>query len=313
MDWVATGISQESFGRYVDEQIYSLPGIDNHREAFSIVLTGSRATGTHGHASDLDIEVICEQPVYERVQRAAFENGIIRSADSFGMVTAPVEGWERYFGRDRGRAHYSVISLSNVKEHFRNYEDVWIWIWTNAKVVRDPGRQFERIVGEYTGYPRHVLVRKIKYHWLLAGYWSIHVSPFHSRSNRDLLAASTAILNTVNELLRVCFLVEGRPFPYAQKLMQFAACTELGKEYLTVLQRAVELVLGEAEPERDLWQRIDSAFGLLNGSDSSPDCRRLEAAFGRKMIIAGVPEQWVDADYKNIDDLLLGKLGPIPN
>ncbi len=30
------------------------------------------------------------------------------------------------------------------------------------------------------------------------------------------------------------------------------------------------------------------------------------------MVAAGVPEKWVEADYTNIDELLLGKLGPVP-
>ncbi len=38
----------------------------------------------------------------------------------------------------------------------------------------------------------------------------------------------------------------------------------------------------------------------------------LEKAGYEAMIAAGVEPQWVEADFDNIDDLLLGRLGPPP-
>ena len=313
LNWPNIGIKESDFERYVQDQIFSLPGIQKHAELLSVAITGSRAVGKHTPKSDVDIEVVCPAPAYEALQHAAFEAGIIKSPDSFGLVTAPADGWERYFGPQVSRSHFSVLSLSDVERQIRDYEDVWLWIWTNAAIVRDPTNQLRQLLDSFDGYPSDVLVRKIKYRWLLAGYWSVNVTPFHTHTKENMAAAAAAILNTVHELLRLFFLVEGRPYPYTQKLMQYAESTPLGREFLPLFQRVVELTLGEREPRREFWERMDEPFALLNMSDSSPECRRLEAACAQKMMAAGVPREWVQADYKNVDDLLLGRLGPIPN
>jgi len=78
------------------------------------------------------------------------------------------------------------------------------------------------------------------------------------------------------------------------------------------LRRAVDLAVGRAWPERDPWERMGEAARLLFDSDSSPECRLLEEAAYTAMLAAGVEPEWVAADYRNIDELLQGKLGPVP-
>ena len=161
---------------------------------------------------------------------------------------------------------------------FRNYEDVPLWIWTNAKVIADPHRQFRNIVRTFKGYPKPVLVRKIKHRWLP----------------------------------RLFFLVEGQPFPYAEKLMHLAPQTKLGKRFAPMRGRAVNLVTGKAQPGRNPWKRPETAFELLARSDLRADCRRLEDACAKAMLRAGVEPEWVKADYSNIDELLSRRLGAMP-
>lgn len=311
MNWAETGIDGAAFKRYVREQIYSLPGVERSEDALTILLTGSRATGTFTPESDVDIEVLCPKTVYEALHRAAMDVGIIRSPRSFFHI-APEQDWERYFGRDKGRPHFSITSLHHVERHFREYDDVYLWIWTNAKVAVDPQRQFERIRERYRGYPRDVLMRKIKYRVLLAWYWDVEVFPHHAFTPDALLAASTAVVNSINEYLRVFFLVEGRPFPYTEKLWHFASATPLGREFLPLFRRAVGLLVGEASCDTPPQERVRKAWEMLCCSDLSADCRRLEAAVEDAMLTAGVEPQWIEAGFRNIDELLLGGLGPMP-
>ncbi|HIJ64417.1 MAG TPA: hypothetical protein HPP77_00595 [Candidatus Hydrogenedentes bacterium] len=311
MNWEETGIKQDALERYVEDQVYSLPGIECHRDAFTVLLTGSRATGFHNPRSDVDIDVLCPQHMYEAVHRSAMEAGIISTPKSF-FVVAPDKGWEQYFGAEIGRPHFSLTCLDHVASHFRAYSDVWIWVWTHAKAVRDPGGQFQRMVDAYKGYPKDVLVGKIKYRWLLAGYWAVELFPYHhSRADADLLPASAAILNAVNEFLRVFSLVEGKPFPYTEKLLHHAQSTELGREFLPMLQNAVDLVVGNAAPHTQVWDRLDAAAAALIDGDNEA-VARFEAVCGEKMVQAGVEPRWVKDDFRNIDELLLGELGPIP-
>lgn len=164
----------------------------------------------------------------------------------------------------------------------------------------------------FAGYPKDILVRKIKYRWLLAAYWAIEVYPHNPTGPHDIPAAATAILNSVNDHLRLFFLVEGKPFPYPEKLMPFAADTRLGRDFCPMLQDVADMVVGRTDAGLDVWQRLGRASELLVCSDLSAECRRLEEACGRAMIAAGVPEKWVEADFANIDELLLGRLGPVP-
>ncbi len=313
MDYEKAGISRDALWRYIEEQIFALPGLDAPGEVLTVLLTGSRAAGVHQPQSDVDIDVVCPQAVYESVHRAALETGVIDTPRSF-FVTVPEVDWERYFGRERGRPHFSVTSLRQVERHFREYHDVWLWIWTNAQVITDPNGQFERIRGQFKGYPQEVLVGKIKYRWLLASYWAIEQYP-HNHGARDelLLAAATGLLSSIQEYLRVFFLVEGKPFPYAERLMTFAEETKLGREFVPLFQRAIDLILGRTDEQKDLWQRLDSAFELLMCEDLSDESKRLCGACAEMMIDAGVEPDWVQADFNNIDELLLGELGPIPS
>ena len=307
----SAGIDGDALRRYIDEQIYTLPGTEHHRDEFTVLVTGSRGTGTHVADSDVDVDVVCPQDVYESVQRASYEAGITGAANSF-FCTLKGDDWGRYYGPEFGRPHFSLVGLDRVRGHFADFDDVWIWIWTSAKAVVDPGGQFQGILDAWQGYPIDVLVRKIKYRWLMAAYCEIEVYPMHARGDGDLLAAATAVTGAVNELLRLCYLVEGKPFPYTEKLMSLASTTRLGRELGAQLQQSVALAVGSAGADMDAWQRLERASGLLCSSDTSPEARALEAACAEAMIAAGVEPEWVEADYNNIDELLLGDLGPMP-
>jgi hypothetical protein len=311
--------SEERFGvkggalrRFIEDQIYSLPGVENPRGVFTILLTGSRATDTYRADSDVDIDVLCPRVIYRTVQRAAFKIGLVTAPNSFFRSLGWEKDWHRYFGREKSVPHFAIHPIETVERQVRRYEDVPLWVWTNAKVIKDPGGQFQRVIERFTGYPKPILVRKIKYHWLLSAYWEIECYPHHHFAREELLPAATAMLNAVNEIYRVFFLVEGRPFPYAEKLPAFAPKTKLGRELCPILQRVVDLVVGKVERTRNPWSRLEKAFEYIAISSSSTDCRRLEEACAKAMVAAGVPPIWVKADFSNIGELFSGKLGPLP-
>jgi len=78
MELEGTGIDPAALEKYIQERIYTLPGVRRHDPAFSILLTGSRATGTHGPNSDVDLDVVCPKDVYQRVIQESIKSGIIR-------------------------------------------------------------------------------------------------------------------------------------------------------------------------------------------------------------------------------------------
>ena len=84
--------------------------------------------------------------------------------------------------------------------------------------------------------------------------------------------------------------------------------TDRHREVFTVLLSGSRAV-GADGSGLSSWQRLEKAFQTLCCSETSAECRRLEQACAKAMIDAGVDPKWVEADYNNIDELLLGKLG----
>lgn len=308
---MSCGLPDGALEAYIAEQIFTLPGVTGHEEALSVVLTGSRAIGQHTAGSDVDLEVVCAAEVSDCIQRALLSEGRV-TAVTQTLHLAPESGWQRYFGESPGRPHFSIISLEEMKRHFREFDDVRIWIWTNSVILHDSANRVGAVLDAWKGYPRDVLVKKIKYRWTLASYWAIEVYPHHHSCDEDMPAASTALLNAVGELLKFFFLVEGKPFPYTERLFRYADRTRLGREFSDFLLRIAALATGAVWENRGVWARLDEAFRLLCITDESPECRRLEEAAAEAMSQAGVEPEWIAADFANIDELLSGRLGPVP-
>jgi hypothetical protein len=94
--------------------------------------------------------------------------------------------------------------------------------------------------------------------------------------------------------------------------MQAALTTKLGQQFVPMLTRVVDLVVGRIDGHLPVWERLDKAHVLLCHYDASAECRQLDDACGAAMIAAGVDAKWVKADYDNIFELLMGDLGPVP-
>lgn len=308
-----SGIDEKNLQRYLDEQVYSLPGIDDHRDVFTVLLTGSRAIGYYREESDVDIDVICPGDIYRTVQAASLRAGIIHSRTGFFCSSRNTGNDIRpYFGANQGVPHFSLIPLEKVKEQFETFEDPAVWIWTSAMVVSDPNRQFQAIRDGFDGYPQEVLVRKIKYHWLMCWYSVIDVFPSHHHGDYELSTAGAALLNGIHELLRLFFLVENKPFPYTEKLPVLAEQTKLGKRFGLLLQNWAERVTGKIDIELPVWERLESVCKDMLDDQLHPETRLLEEACVAAIVGAGVEKEWMENYYSNIHELLTGQLGPVP-
>ena len=229
------GIRGEALERFVEERIYALPGTGRHREEFSILLTGSRAIGAHSEESDVDIEVLCRESVFEPVHGASLKAGIVTSPSAF-LCCVERESVSRYFDGRVSGVDFSLVSLESVERRLGEYEDVALWIYTHAKVLADPEGRFGRIVERFRDYPKDVLIRKIKYHWLAAGYWAIDVYPHHHKKQADLSAAATALLNSMNEHVRFFLSCRGQALPLCREVDVTGAVDETGKAVLPFLR-----------------------------------------------------------------------------
>jgi hypothetical protein len=253
----------------------------------------------------VDVDVLCSEALYKDLHSKALEAGLIQSPSSFFCVQGDPAAKE-YFGGALGNPHFSVTSLETVRAQFEAYQDVPLWIWTHARVVHDPRGQFDGIRGQFRGYPEAERIRKIKYHWLAAGYLAIEMRP---RGRDRILSAVAGLSGAILELLRVFFLVEDRPYPYPAKLLTCARETALGQRFCPLLSEAAADIAGQNLPSPPA-ERLEQVFERLFCADLSQDATKLQEACEAAMVAAGVPEEWVQADFENVDQLLNGELGP---
>lgn len=305
------GINPGDLERYIQDFIYNLPGLEDHQEYLTVLLTGSRALGRYTETSDVDLEVLCTREIYNSIQQEMLERGLTTSLDR-SLYYLPQAGWEDYFHSGIDRPHFTITPIEEVKRQLREYEDVPMWVWTNALIINDPNNQFHDLVAEYSFYPREVLRKKLKYRYLLSSYWLIDGYPHNHRENADYFPALQALVSGIHELYRFFYLAEGRPYPYSEKLVTYAGETRLGQQFKPFLDRVTDLILGRGQKEWDVWKRLDLAIELLIYWDKSPDAVQLGEACDAALRDAGIDEDWVVAGYDNIDELLLGRLGPTP-
>lgn len=305
------GVQWTDLQKFIEDIIYTLPGIKNHKEKLTVLLTGSRAIGTYSKNSDVDIDVICTKETYNLIQKEMFDKGLTPNINQ-SFYYLPENDWDIYFGKDVAQPHFTITPIDIIEKQFRKYDDIPLWIWSNALIINDPNNQFEKIVSSFKSYPENILKTKVKYRYMLLSYWLIDGYPHHHSRNEEMFIASMSILNGIHELYRFFYLVEGKPYPYSEKLSLYVDRTKLGKRFRPFLDKITNLVLGHEVTEMDVWKRFDKAIELILYGDESPESNELYEACDKAMIDIGIDEKWVESGYDNIDELLHGDLGPVP-
>lgn len=306
------GVKVEALEKFIEEQIYTLPGIEDHKNKLTVVLTGSRAIGTYSEESDVDIDVICSNEDFYKIQNEMVKLGRTSSVNQ-SFYNFLEEDFERYFGEGIDRPHFSITPIDTIKRQIENYEDIPLWIWTSCLILKDPNNQFKNIVDNFKGYPKDILIKKIKHRYLLSCYWLIDGYPQHHNRKEDMLMASLSILNGIHELYRLFYLLDGKPYPYSEKLALYVENTKLGKLFKGFLEDIIDLVMGNSNyKDIEVWNRLDNAIERMLYGDVSKEAEYLADECDKALIEAGIDETWVQDGYDNVDELLQGFLGPTP-
>src|SRR5690554_2074882 len=114
VNMIDIGLKWDDLERYIIEQIYTLPGIDNHEEELSVLLTGSRAINAYSKNSDVDLDVICSKETFEKIQKEMYRKGLTPNINQ-AFYYLPEKGWEKYFEDDVGRPHFTITSLDVIE------------------------------------------------------------------------------------------------------------------------------------------------------------------------------------------------------
>lgn len=116
--------------------ILSQPEIAAHRDAFSVLLVGSAATGLCTEQSDVDICLLCDQKTYGQLAEGK----------------RWLEGRPTEVILDGTQLHYYAVSSDALYQKIQDLDDVTFYVYKNAVVMDDTCGRYrelsERICGE---------------------------------------------------------------------------------------------------------------------------------------------------------------------
>jgi predicted nucleotidyltransferase len=277
---------------YAQEIVLCHPALKGVREKVGLVLAGSRAVGYHVPSSDYDFLALCDRGTYTDIARLA---GVDREVTRINLAVDKEQIKQRF----RIEVDIAVYESKRVERALGDYNDVVLWIWTNAKVLFDPTNRIQTLQKGVTGYPRDVLERKLKAHYLMDFHLSVHGITYRYES-QNVFSVVHALASKIAEFCRLCCLLDGKPFPYEKWLLRACQETASGAKLSPFLVHALGNVtrLGD-----DLVASAELVRQAVYALDTEA-CDILEEA----LVSWGIGKEWVENAYGCLDDVLFEQL-----
>jgi predicted nucleotidyltransferase len=258
------------------------------QDKLGIVLAGSRAVGYEVQSSDYDFLALCDRETFEQIATL-----VGHSPDVIG-IRLPVD-------RDAARRRYgvevdiAVYDLAQVLQAFNDHRDIVIWIWTRAKILSDPTGSVDALQSTFKGYPKDVLERKLKHHFLTDFHLSVHGITYHYES-QNIFSAAHALASKVAEYCRLCCLLDGKPFPYEKWLLEACKETTTGQKISPLLEKVIDHI---TRLNGDLVENsayVKEAVRLLD----TEACDIVEPALESW----GIDKEWIENAYGLLEEVI---------
>ncbi len=276
---------------YIQNVVLNSPLLADSRDEISVVLSGSRAVGYHVPESDYDFLGLCDSETYAHVAKLA---GRSPSASVIGISLN--EEAARLGGI---KADVNLFERSRIEQAFQNYRDVIVWIWMKAKIIVDREDTIRDLKQSFTGYPREVLERKLRYHWLRDFDLSVHSMTYQPKS-QNVFSVIFALSSKIAEQCKLCCLLDGKPFPYDKWLLRACAETELGARLSPIFHRAIALLTKLDNDLTKNWAMVREAIDAID----IEACDILEDA----LVKWGFEREWIDNSLHDLGDMLFAPL-----
>jgi len=268
------------------------PALKEVREKVGLVLAGSRAVGYHVPSSDYDFLALCDRDTYTDIARLA---GVDHEATRIDLAVDKEQIKQR-FGVE---VDIAVYEGRRVERALGEYRDVVLWIWTNAKILSDPLNRIQTLQESVTGYPRDVLERKLRAHYLMDFHLSVHGITYRYES-QNVFSVVHALASKIAEFCRLCCLLDGKPFPYEKWLLRACQETTTGAKLSPFLVRALGNVTRLGDDLVASSELVRQAVYTLD----TEACDILEEA----LVSWGIEKGWVENAYGCLGDVLFEQL-----
>jgi predicted nucleotidyltransferase len=198
-----------------------------HWPETAVAIVGSAVRGRADEFSDIDIAVYVPEKsyweVYERY-REAVEAGRVEIWDPAAfqyrefpfVVVAAVRG------------HYRVDTFEEPEGLAAEHDDVTMWVQQASETLHDPSGRYGRLREACAEYPEEVWREKVRFHFLEAVWTASGAGNPLRRDDRPGVVLT--MTESLKHLLRLCCLLDRRPFPYDKWLYREALETTAGRE-----------------------------------------------------------------------------------
>lgn len=192
--------------------LLSLPRFEPYLERLSFILVGSVATGFCREDSDIDIAIVCDKETYKAISKDT-------SWDAGRPSETKINGVQ---------LHYYAITFDNVESKLRELDDVYLYVYSNAVVLRDPGNQYARRFSRLTS--RVFEVRKQRLEGKLDMLIRRSRALKSALAEKDILSIGRICLELITLCLKVIALLDDIPFDPRKRLFTTALKGRLGQQ-----------------------------------------------------------------------------------
>jgi hypothetical protein len=203
----------------------------------AVVIVGSSVRGVRDAFVDVDILAFVPRSAYDALYacyRQGVETGRIQvlnpaafQYDEFPLtLIARVEG------------HYKVHTYEELEEQVERHDDVAMWIHAESRVLHDPSGRYHRIRERCATYPYDVWQDKMGQLYHRA--WEAAASAGNPLRRRDRPGVALTMTDCLAYVLRLCCVVDRRPYPYDKWLYQEAMRTTSGRDLRPVIDALLD-------------------------------------------------------------------------
>ena len=266
---------------FIHEKLLQRPELTECQNRLAIVLAGSRAIGYHTSTSDYDLLGLCDAPTYARFLRNTGHDPSVAGID----ISVDRKEAEQTLGRE---VDFAVYEADRIQHAFQEFNDVVLWIWTNAQAIVDPCHAVSGLQASFGSYPRDVLEQKLKEHFLRDFHLSVHGLTYHPES-RNVFAVLNTMTSKIGEYCKMCCLLDGKPFPYEKWLLRACADTRLGERLVPIFERVLTTLSSLQNDLPGQWLKVREAIDAID----TEACDALEDA----LVSWGIPKTWQDRSF----------------